>query len=156
MLAWGLPPDQNKLTTPVLTVKYEVRCAFSDRNLHSRCYHDFAPLQASRRVTNGIPLMHPPCLNSSHCKLRPNTQGTWRCRRSKSITELLARRSFCGKSWLVGYGKCSLEEKARGCLWHNPCIWQHISNKDSTPVGVWSFGVACGHLMLRGPIACQH
>jgi hypothetical protein len=36
-----------------------VRCAFSDRNLHSRNaieLHAFAPVGASRRVTDGIPL----------------------------------------------------------------------------------------------------
>jgi hypothetical protein len=36
-----------------------VRCAFFGRTLHSRsaiAFHAFAPLQASRRVANGIPL----------------------------------------------------------------------------------------------------
>jgi hypothetical protein len=33
-------------------------------------------LEASRRVTNDIPLGWPPFVTSSHCNLRPNTEGT--------------------------------------------------------------------------------
>jgi hypothetical protein len=40
----------------------KIRCAFFDRNLHSRSaieFRAFAPLDASRRVINGIPLGWP-------------------------------------------------------------------------------------------------
>jgi hypothetical protein len=62
--------------------KSDVRCAFVDKNLHSRSvieFHTVALLEASRRVTNGIPLGFPLSYrfsSSSHCKLRLNTEGT--------------------------------------------------------------------------------
>jgi hypothetical protein len=61
--AEGAAAGLNALT-PLVTGHFKllsekVRCAFFDRNLHSRSaieVHAFAPLEASRRVTNGIPL----------------------------------------------------------------------------------------------------
>jgi hypothetical protein len=38
-------------------------------------FHAFAPLEALPCVTNDIPLGCSPFLTSSHCKLRPNTEG---------------------------------------------------------------------------------
>jgi hypothetical protein len=58
-----------------------VRCAIFNRNLHSRMPLDPTParlkraVQASKRVTKGIPLGCPTFLTSSHCKSRPNTEG---------------------------------------------------------------------------------
>jgi hypothetical protein len=55
-----------------------VRCAFSDRNAHSWSaieFHAVAPLQASRRVTNGDSSRVATFLTGWYCNLRPNTAG---------------------------------------------------------------------------------
>jgi hypothetical protein len=55
-----------------------VRCAFSDRYLHSRTPLSFTPLLRLKRLYvcgNAIPLGRPLPLTGLHCKLRRNTEG---------------------------------------------------------------------------------
>jgi hypothetical protein len=64
-------------------IEVDVRCAFFGRFALEDAIgsHAFAPLEASRRVSNAIPFGSPLSYRFTLCKLRPNAEGAyaWAC-----------------------------------------------------------------------------
>jgi hypothetical protein len=99
-----------------------VRCAFSDRNLHSRMLLD------PTHVINGIPLGSALPLTGLHCKFRPNTEGNRDGRifldeetEDFKVTQTQTDHGVWGSSWflhnegvpVVGSGRTVAESCAR-------------------------------------------